>query len=129
MEVALASDRRSLVWLRDWADNWLVDRLSAVGTAGAEVVGGLKGIRVHLDPQRMIAYSLSPARVAEALRDEIAPDLCRPGHGGDEEIIARTMGEFEVEEIRNVALARGANGELVYVRDVAAVEVLRGNAG
>ncbi len=125
MEVALASDRRSLVWLRDWADNWLVDRLSAVpGTAGAEVVGGLKReIRVHLDPQRMIAYNLSPARVAEALRDENRQIFAGRVTVETREIIARTMGEFEsLEEIRNVALARGANGELVYVRDVAAVE-------
>ncbi len=125
MEVALASDRRSLVWLRDWADNWLVDRLSAVpGTAGAEVVGGLKReIRVHLDPQRMIAYNLSPERVAEALRDENRQIFAGRVTVETREIIARTMGEFEsLEEIRNVALARGANGELVYVRDVASVE-------
>lgn len=125
MEVALASDRRSLVWLRDWADNWLVDRLSAVaGTAGAEVVGGLKReIRVHLDPQRMIAYNLSPERVATALRDENRQIFAGRVTVETREIIARTMGEFEsLEEIRNVAIARGANGDLVYVRDVAKVE-------
>ena len=125
MEVTLASGQRSLVWLRDWADNWLVDRLSAVpGTAGAEVIGGLKReIRVHLDPERLIAYNLSPERVAAALRDENRQIFAGRVTVETREIIARTMGEFEsLEEIRNVAVARGANGELVYVRDVARVE-------
>jgi hydrophobic/amphiphilic exporter-1 (mainly G- bacteria), HAE1 family len=125
MEVTLASDERSLVWLRDWADNWLVDRLSAVsGTAGAEVVGGLKReIRVHLDPQRMIAYNLSPERVAAALRDENRQIFAGRITVATREIIARTMGEFEnLDEIRDTAVARGTDGALVYVRDVATVE-------
>ncbi len=125
MEVTLASDQRSLVWLRDWADNWLVDRLSAVpGTAGAEVVGGVKReIRVHLDPERLNAYGISPDKVAAALRDENRQIFAGRVTVQTREIIARTMGEFEnLDEIRNTAIARGKNGELVYVRDVATVE-------
>jgi hydrophobic/amphiphilic exporter-1 (mainly G- bacteria), HAE1 family len=125
MEVTIASDQRSLVWLREWVDTWLVDRLSTVpGTAGAEVVGGLeREIRVHLDPVRLTAFGLSPAQVASALRDENRQIFAGRITVETREIIARTMGEFEnLDEIRNTAVARGANGELVYVRDVARVE-------
>ena len=125
MEVTLASDQRSLVWLRDWAENWLVDRLSAVqGTAGAEVVGGLRReIRVHLDPERLNALGISPERVAAALRDENRQMFAGRVTVETREIIARTMGEFEsLDEIRETVVARGKNGELVYVRDVATVE-------
>jgi len=125
MEVAVASDRHSLVWLRDWADNWLSDRLSAVpGTAGTEIVGGLKReIRVHLDPVRLTAYNLSPERVAAALRDENRQIFAGRVTVETREIIARTMGEFEdLDEIRNTAVARSPNGELVYIRDIAQVE-------
>ncbi len=125
LEVALASGQRSLVWLRDWADNWLVDRLSAVpGTAGAEVVGGLKReIRVHLDPERLDAYGLSPEKVAAVLRDENRQIFAGRVTVETREMIVRTMGEFaNLDEIRNTAIARGKNGELVYVRDVASVE-------
>lgn len=125
MEVTLASDKHSLVWLRDWAENWLSDRLSAVpGTAGAEIVGGLKReIRVHLDPVRMTAYNLSPDKVAAALREENRQIFAGRVTVETREIIARTMGEFEdLDEIRNTAVARGPNGELVYVRDIAQVE-------
>lgn len=125
MEVTLASDSRSLVWLRDWADNWLVDRLSTVpGTAGAEVVGGLqREIRVHLDPQRLNAYGISPERVAAALRDENRQIFAGRVTVETREIIARTVGEFEnLDEIRDTVVARGKDGSLVYVRDVAKVE-------
>lgn len=125
MEVTLASDQRSLVWLRDWADNWLVDRLSTVpGTAGAEVVGGLKReIRVLLDPERMMAYDVSPERVAAALRDDNRQIFAGRVTVESREIIARTMGEFEnLDEIRDVPVAHSPNGNLVYVRDVATVE-------
>ena len=125
MEVTLASDTRSLVWLREWADNWLVERLSAVpGTAGAEVVGGVeREIRVHLDPVRMTAYDLSPEKVAAALREENRQTFAGRVTVETREIIARTMGEFEnLDEIRNVAVAHGANGDLVYLKDVATVE-------
>ena len=72
IEVMLTSDKHDLVWLREWADEWLIDRLTAVpGSAGAEVVGGMeREIRVHLDPERLQAYKLSPARVAKALYEE-----------------------------------------------------------
>ncbi len=125
MEVTVASDKHSLVWLRDWADNWLSDRLSAVpGTAGAEIVGGLqREIRVHLDPVRMTAYNLTPEKVAAALRSENRQIFAGRVTVETREIIARTMGEFEnLDEIRNTAVARGANGELVYIRDIARVE-------
>ncbi len=125
LEVTLASERRTLVWLREWADNWLVERLSAVpGTAGAEVVGGLiREIRVHLDQQRLNAYGISPAHVAAALRDENRQIFAGRVTVESREFIARTMGEFEnLDEIRDTVVGRGADGALVYVRDIARVE-------
>ena len=115
-----------MVWLRDWAENWLAERLTAVpGTAGAEVVGGLKReIRLHLDPVRLAAYDLSPAEVARALREESHQTFAGRITSPPREVVARTMGEFQnLEEIRDTVVARGtANGGLVFMRDVARVE-------
>lgn len=125
MEVTLSSDARSLVWLREWAENWLTDRLTAVpGTAGVEVVGGLeREIRVHLDPPRLAAYNLTPGGIARMLYEENLEMFAGRVTVETREIIARTMGEFEsLDEIRNVVVARGANGEKVYLKDVASVE-------
>jgi CzcA family heavy metal efflux pump len=125
MEVTLSSPERSLVWLRDWADNWLQDRLTTVeGTAGAEIVGGLKReIRIHLDPDRLRGMGLTPAQVGKALQLSNLETFAGRVTVETREIIARTMGEFEnLDEIRDVAVARGAGGKIVYVRDVATVE-------
>jgi CzcA family heavy metal efflux pump len=125
MEVTLSSPERSLVWLRDWADNWLQDRLTTVeGTAGAEIVGGLKReIRIHLDPDRLRGMGLTPAQVGKALQLSNLETFAGRVTVETREIIARTMGEFEnLDEIRNVAVARGVGGRIVYVRDVATVE-------
>jgi len=124
MQVTVSSDQRDLVWLRDWCDNWLADRIVTVaGTAGAEIVGGLKReIRVHLDPSRLLAYGLSPSGIAKTLYEENKEMFGGRVTVESREIIARTMGEFEsLEEIRNVVVAHSDQG-LVYLKDVATVE-------
>jgi len=125
IEVMITSEEHDLVWLREWADEWLIDRLASVpGTAGAEIVGGLeREIRVHLDPDRLQAYRLSPARIAKALYEENLETFAGRVTIEPREIIARTMGEFEnLEEIENVVVAMAPNGEEVYVKDIARVE-------
>ncbi len=125
IEVTAASDQRDLVWLRDWADNWLVERLTAVhGTAGVEVYGGLKReIRVHVDPLRLQAYKLSPAQISNALREENLQIFAGRVTVETREIIARTMGEFEsIREIEDIVVARGPDGQNVRLKEVATVE-------
>ncbi len=125
IEVMITSDKHDLVWLRDWAENWLVDRLATVeGTAGAEVVGGMKReIRIHLDPKRLQAFRISPTQVSKALYEENLETFAGRVTIESREIIARTMGEFEsLEEIKNVVVAAGPNGEEVYIKDIAKVE-------
>lgn len=125
LQVTIFSEKRSLVWLREWADNWLTDRLTAVpGTAGVEVVGGLeREIRVHLDPQRLQAYNLAPAAIAKILAGENKEMFAGRVTVKTREIIARTMGDFDsIAEMENVTVARGPNGERVLLKDVASVE-------
>ncbi|MBN1505312.1 MAG: efflux RND transporter permease subunit [Sedimentisphaerales bacterium] len=125
IEVMLTSDEHDAVWLREWADEWLIDRLTAVpGSAGAEVVGGLeREIRVHLDPERLQAFKLSPARVAKALYEENVETFAGRVTIEPREIIVRTMGEFEdLQEIENVVIAIGSGGEEIYIKDIARVE-------
>ena len=125
IQVTITSDIRDLVWLREWADKWLIDQLVTVhGTAGVEIVGGLKReIRVHLDAQRMSAYNLSPDRIVKVLYEENREMFAGRITVENREIIARTMGEFEsLTEIEYVVVAQGPNNENVYLKDVATVE-------
>jgi len=125
IQVTITSDIRDLVWLREWADKWLIDKLVTVpGTAGVEIVGGLKReIRVHLDVQRMSAYNLSPDRIVKVLYEENREMFAGRVTVENREIIARTMGEFEsLTEIEYVVVAQSPKGEKVYLKDVATVE-------
>ncbi|MCK5862544.1 MAG: efflux RND transporter permease subunit [Candidatus Hydrogenedentes bacterium] len=125
LEIMLTSDKHDLVWLREWADIWLIDRLATVsGTAGAELVGGMeREIRVHLDPDRLQAYNISPAQIAKALYDGNQETFAGRVTIESREIIARTMGEFEnLEEIEDIVVATGPGGEEIYIRDIARVE-------
>lgn len=125
IQITIISGSRDLVWLREWADKWLIDQLVTVpGTAGVEIVGGLKReIRVHLDAQRMSAYNLSPDRIVKVLYEENREMFAGRVTVENREIIARTMGEFEsLTEIEYVVVAQGPKGEKVYLKDVATVE-------
>jgi hydrophobic/amphiphilic exporter-1 (mainly G- bacteria), HAE1 family len=125
IEVMITSDKHDLVWLREWADKWLIDRLTSVpGSAGAEIVGGMeREIRVHLDPDRLQAYRLSPARVAKTLYEDNFETFAGRITVEPREIIARTMGEFEnLTEIENVVIAMGPGNEEVYIKDIGRVE-------
>ena len=124
-QVIVTSEIRSLVWLREWADKWLVEKIVTVpGTAGAEIVGGLeREIRVHLDPKRLSAYDLSPAAIVKVLSEENREVFAGRVTTRDREIIVRTIGEYrDLEEISDVVVARGSLGEKVYLKDVAEVE-------
>ena len=125
VQVVLTSNRRSLVWLREWADKWLIDKLVTIpGTGGVEIVGGLeREIRVHLDPLRMEAYNLSPDGIVKALYEENQEVFAGRVTVANREIIARTMGEYEsLTEMENVVVAQNQSGEKVYLKDIAAVE-------
>jgi HAE1 family hydrophobic/amphiphilic exporter-1 len=123
MQLTVSSDRWSPVKLRDWADNWLQDRILAVrGVAGTEIVGGLKReIRILLDPGAMEKYKLS----LDAIIKRIAAENVELTGGrvtvGPKEIIARTMGEFSsLEDIRTIVVAAESH-QKVYLRDIAEV--------
>lgn len=123
MQLTVSSDRWSPVELRDWADNWLQDRILAVrGVAGTEVVGGLeREIRILLDPAAMEKHRLSLDAVIKKVAAENVEQTGGRVTVGAKEIIARTMGEYSnLEDIRTVVVA-GERHQKVYLRDIAEV--------
>lgn len=124
MQLAVSSPTWSPVQLREWADNWLQERLLAVkGVAGAEIVGGLKReIRVLLDPAALEKYHLSLDTVLSRLRAENIERTAGRVTSGRKETIARTTGEFaSLDEIRSVVISRSGPNK-IYLRDIAGVE-------
>lgn len=124
MQLTISSDRYDLVWLKNWVDNWLSDRITTInGTAGVEAVGGLnREIRVHLDPDRLAAYGISPATVVTLLDSENREAFSGRVTVKTREIIARTIGEFEtLSEIQNLVVKRTPEGRVIYLKDIARV--------
>lgn len=123
MEVTVFSDKRDLVWLRDWCENWLQDQINMVpGTAGVEIVGGLRReIRIHVDPVRVRAYDINIDALKNALANENREMFAGRVTVDAKEIIARTMGEFEtLDEIRNIVVGK-KDKKIVYLKDIAEV--------
>jgi hydrophobe/amphiphile efflux-1 (HAE1) family protein len=120
VDLVIRSDSWNLVALRTWADTWLNDELKTVpGVAGTEVMGGLKReIRVHLDPESLEKYGLSLPKVANRLNQENIEQFAGRITSGPEEVITRTMGEYEnLDEIKEVILTKNEKGN-VLVRDI-----------
>ncbi len=123
MQLTVSSDRWGPMELRDWAENWLQDRILAVrGVAGTEVVGGLeREMRILLDPAAMEKHRLSLDAVIKKVADENVEQTSGRVTVGPNEIIARTMGEYSsLDEIRTVVVA-GEGYQKVYLRDIAQV--------
>lgn len=123
MQLAASSGQWGPVRLRDWADNWLQDRiLSAPGVAGTENVGGVeREIRIQLDPAALEKYHLSLPSIIKRISDENIQQAGGLVTVGPREIIARTMGEFSnLEDIRAVVVAVEGS-EKVRLGDIAEV--------
>ncbi|MFO7605711.1 MAG: efflux RND transporter permease subunit, partial [Desulfurivibrionaceae bacterium] len=123
IQVTVSSDRWGPVEVREWANNWLQDRLVAVpGVAGTEIIGGLeREIRVLLDPAALEKHRLSLDTVLKRLAAENVERTGGRMSEGRREIIARTMGELTtLDEIGAVLLARQGQAG-IYLRDIAQI--------
>ena len=123
MQVAISSKRWGPVRVREWADNWLQDRVLAVkGVAGTEIVGGLeREIRIQLDVAAIEKYGLGLATVLQKLREENVEKTGGRVTVGSREIIARTTGKFDsLDDIRSVLIARSGQNK-IHLADIAEV--------
>ena len=125
MWLNLASDRMSVPELTDYADRYLVDRFSVLdGVARVRVGGGqVYAMRIWLDRRELAARNLTVADVESALRAE---NLELPAGSIDSaarQFTVRTERNFRTaEDFSRLVLARGEDGYLVRLSDVARVE-------
>ncbi len=121
----LSSDRLTVPELTDYAQRFLVDQYSALdGVARIRVGGGLRyAMRVWLDRQALAARNLTVSDVERALRSENI-ELPAGSLQSDERIFkARVERQFkEAKDFERLVLARGEDGYLVRLGDIARVE-------
>ncbi len=122
----LASDRLTIPEISDFARRYLVDRFSVIDGVARVRVGGRQtfALRVWLDRQALAARGLTVADVEVALRAE---NLELPAGGVESrqrQFSVRTERAYNsAEDFARLTLARGEDGYLVRLGDVARVEL------
>lgn len=111
--------------LSDYLDRNLVDRFSAIDGVARVFVGGeaRPSMRVWLQPDRLAALSLTPADIENALRSQNVELPAGRLESVSQNITLRVTRAFaDEEQFRQLVVARGENGYLVRLGDVARVE-------
>ncbi|TDR23362.1 efflux RND transporter permease subunit [Marinicella litoralis] len=122
----LASSKLSVPEITDFAQRYLVDQYSTLdGVARVRVGGGLRyAMRIWVDRMSLAARNLSVADIEQALRAE---NIELPAGRLESEqrlFKARVTRNFnQPEDFAKLVLAKGENGYLVRLGDVARVEL------
>ena len=116
--------------LTDYAERNLVDRLSTVpGVARVSINGGRRyAMRIWIDRQALAARQLTVTDIEDALRRENVELPAGRLESRTREFSLRTMVGLETEQdFRDLVIARGADGHLVRLGEVADVQLAAEN--
>ncbi|MGF1642944.1 MAG: efflux RND transporter permease subunit [Thiotrichales bacterium] len=125
MWLNLASDQMSVPQLTDYAERYLVDRFSVLDGVARVRLGGSQtyAMRVWLDRAELAARNLSVADVERALRADNIELPAGSIESRDRQFTVRVERSFRTaEDFASLVLARGDEGYLVRLGDVARVE-------
>ncbi|HSN53595.1 MAG TPA: efflux RND transporter permease subunit, partial [Candidatus Sulfomarinibacteraceae bacterium] len=122
----LNSDRRDLAELRSYQDWYLRYGLTSVeGVSEVASMGGfVRQYQVEVDPVKLRAYGISLREVKQAIRESNSDVGGRLVELAEQEFMV--LGRGYIEELRDletIALAVGAGGTPVLLRDVANVTI------
>tara|TARA_R110001599_G_scaffold353783_1_gene597655 strand:- start:3290 stop:6409 length:3120 start_codon:yes stop_codon:yes gene_type:complete len=124
--LTLTSKDRSVIELSDYAERYLVDRLSIIpGVARVRIGGGLEySMRIWLDRTKMAARGITPVDIETALRAENVELPAGSIESVTRQFTARTERAYNVEEdFRKLVIRRDENTNyLIRLGDVARVE-------
>jgi multidrug efflux pump len=130
MMLSFSSASMSSLQLTDYAERNLIDRLSTVpGVARVSVFGGRRyAMRIWLDRQALAARGLTVTDVESALRRENVELPAGRLESRTREFSLRTLVGLDSEQdFRELAVARGADGHLVRLGEVATVQLAAEN--
>jgi len=131
------SDAEVLVWLNmnstqldtlalsDYADRYVVDRLSAIDGVAQIRVGGQQrySMRVWIDRQALAARGLTVADIEQALRSENVELPAGRLESQDRDTVLRVQRNYlNADEFAQLVIKKGEDGHLVRLGEVAKVE-------
>ncbi|MDX9847763.1 MAG: efflux RND transporter permease subunit [Tenuifilaceae bacterium] len=133
------SDTRDLLSLSDIGNNLIKERLQTISGVSTVGIWGEKrySMRLHLDPNKLSAFGLTPSDIRLALNRENIELPTGTIEGYYTDLSIRTLGRLETEEDFNNLIVREVGGVTVKLKDVARVElapenersIFRGNYG
>jgi multidrug efflux pump len=128
--LAFSSDSMSMLDLTDYAERNIVDRMSTVpGVASVGIVGGRRySMRIWIDRQSLATRQMTVTDIEDALRRENVELPAGRLESRTREFSLRTMVGLETEQdFRNLVIARGAEGHLVRLGELADVRLAAEN--
>jgi len=131
--VAISGDERyDESFLNNFANLNVLDELRRIkGVGKAEILGEKKyAMRIWLDPDRIKSLGLSPAEIVAAIKSQnrqaAIGKIGAPPSFKDQQVefTLTTVGQLEqVKEFADIVIKTSADGGLVYLKDVAKIEL------
>ena len=130
MFLSFNSDKMTELEVTDYAERYIVDRLSTIpGVARAGLSGGRRAaMRIWIDRQALAARALTVGDIENALRRENVQLPAGRLESRTREFSLRTEVGLDTEQdFRNLSIGRGADGHLVRLGEVADVRLAAEN--
>ncbi len=111
--------------LSDWVDRNLVDRFANIDGVARVFIGGeaRPAMRVWLRPERLAAFSMTPADIERALRSQNVELPAGRLESETQNLTLRVERPFSTpEEFARLVVGRGSDGYQVSLGDVARIE-------
>jgi multidrug efflux pump len=123
--IALQSDKRDGIELTDYADRYIIDRLSVLNGVARIQIGGERryAMRIWVNPKELAARNLTIQDLEQALRRENIELPAGRIESLDREFTVRVDRGYENEtDFQNMIVKRNEDGSLLRMKDVAKIE-------
>lgn len=123
--VGVSSNKKTPEEIREIVDDKIKERLSRIqGVANVNVFGGReRKIIVGVLPHKLMAYSLSMAKVISSLNLGNVSLLSGDIEGNESKYTIKATGRFEnIEEIKNMGIAVSKVGSIIRLKDIAEIK-------
>ncbi len=123
--VSLRSDKRSLIDLSMYADQYYKERLQTISGVSSVSIWGEKrySVRLRMDPSLLAAYGITPMDIQNAVSKENVELPSGRIEGENTELTIRTLGRLMTIEDFNNLVIREDGDKVVRFRDVGIAEV------
>jgi multidrug efflux pump len=120
ISMTVQSNTRNQLQISEWANNVLVERIQTIpGVSGIQIWGEKRyAMRIWFNPEKLTAYSLTPADVQAALSRQNVELPSGKISGNATELTVRTFGRLNTEEEFNNIIVKTVNGTDIRIRDI-----------